>query len=341
MNDKILISVIMPTYNSEKTIEASLKSIRRQEFDQSKVEILVVDGGSSDNTLGIARRYQTVILENKRRLPEFAKEIGFLQAKGRYAIYLDSDEMFVSRDSFQRRISFLQKHRKVKNLVSTGMLCKKGETGINRYANYIGDPFSNYVYDHFDGYNRLEGMKKIYRHVKTDGGYIFRFQSNTCLPLFDALGNMFDLKYAHEMYDRTGDKKNFAANIFYNLAVKSKCAAMLEDDFVIHQPGMGFLDYMEKLKWRIKNNLFRSEGVGFSAREKSEVMLSKRKYLFMLHNILVFPALAKAVRLSLHNRDGYFMMHFFISEILCFMIFWYAICKILHFPVNIDDRYGR
>lgn len=133
MNDKILISVIMPTYNSEKTIEASLKSIRRQEFDQSKVEILVVDGGSSDNTLGIARRYQTVILENKRRLPEFAKEIGFLQAKGRYAIYLDSDEMFVSRDSFQRRISFLQKHRKVKNLVSTGMLCKKGETGINRY----------------------------------------------------------------------------------------------------------------------------------------------------------------------------------------------------------------
>ena len=70
-------SIIMPTLNSEKTIEHALKSIREQEYDQELIEILVVDGGSSDCTLSIAQKYNAKILHNKKKLPEIAKEIGF------------------------------------------------------------------------------------------------------------------------------------------------------------------------------------------------------------------------------------------------------------------------
>ena len=52
-----MISIIMPTFNSEKTLEESLKSIRRQEIDQAQIEILLVDGGSTDKTAEIARKY--------------------------------------------------------------------------------------------------------------------------------------------------------------------------------------------------------------------------------------------------------------------------------------------
>ena len=139
--NKPIISVIMPTYNSARTIEESLQSIRNQNFDQDKAEILIMDGGSTDDTLEIAKKYNCRILNNERRLPEFAKQIGFDEAKGEWGIFIDSDEMFLNMDSFANRIRFLEQNSKVKNLVSTGMSCADNETFINRYANRITDTF--------------------------------------------------------------------------------------------------------------------------------------------------------------------------------------------------------
>ena len=55
MENRPLVSVIMPTYNSGKTVRMSLESIKNQNFDKNLVEILVVDGGSVDNTIDIAK----------------------------------------------------------------------------------------------------------------------------------------------------------------------------------------------------------------------------------------------------------------------------------------------
>ena len=107
---EFLISIIMPTYNSEKTIEKSLQSIRRQTIDQSQVEILILDGGSKDATLAIAAKYNANILKNERKLPEFAKQQGLMAAKGKYGIFIDSDESFANMESLKRRIDFLHKH---------------------------------------------------------------------------------------------------------------------------------------------------------------------------------------------------------------------------------------
>lgn len=67
----------MPTYNSEGTLEESLKTIRNQDYDQNQIEILVIDGGSTDKTRAIAEKYNCRIINNPRKLPEIAKEIGF------------------------------------------------------------------------------------------------------------------------------------------------------------------------------------------------------------------------------------------------------------------------
>lgn len=68
-----LITIIMPTYNSERTIEQSLQSIRKQTIDQEQVEILVLDGGSTDATKKIAEKYGATVVINEKRLPELAK----------------------------------------------------------------------------------------------------------------------------------------------------------------------------------------------------------------------------------------------------------------------------
>lgn len=99
------ISIIMPTFNSEKTLEDSLKSIREQEFDQTQIEILLVDGGSTDRTAKIAQKYDAVMIHNARKLPEFAKQQGLLAAKGRYGIFIDSDESFINMNSLKTELA--------------------------------------------------------------------------------------------------------------------------------------------------------------------------------------------------------------------------------------------
>lgn len=76
MEKEIFFTIVMPTYNSERTIEKALKSIRDQKFDQNQIEILVIDGGSTDRTIEIAERFGAVIIPNEERVPEAAKRLG-------------------------------------------------------------------------------------------------------------------------------------------------------------------------------------------------------------------------------------------------------------------------
>lgn len=60
------ITVIIATYNSNKTIKECLKSVRSQDYPQGKIDILLADGGSSDNTLQIARKFNVNIISVPR-----------------------------------------------------------------------------------------------------------------------------------------------------------------------------------------------------------------------------------------------------------------------------------
>lgn len=335
-----LISIIMPTYNSERTIEQSLKSIRDQQIEQDKIEILVLDGGSTDKTLKFAKQYGATVLKNERRLPEFAKQLGLLKAKGKYGIFIDSDEAFTNVHSLANRVRYLEEYPQVKNLVSTGQICKEGEQGVNRYANYIGDPFSNFVY-RYNGYNRVEDISRQYDCRDIGNALLIDFRSSKYLPLFDALGNMFEIEAARDIFYRTGENKSFAANIFSNMVQETNYAIIMKDDRICHQPGLSRNVYLNKLKWRVKNNLFQTEGVGFAERSKKESGLQKRKLLFVPYCVLIVPALVDAIRLSVKNRDFYFMNHFWYTEYTFLMIVWYVLLKVIHFPVKMEQTYGK
>lgn len=334
------ISIIMPTFNSEETLEESLKSIREQEFDQTQIEILLVDGGSMDRTAEIAQKYQAIMIHNARKLPEFAKQQGLLAAKGKYGIFIDSDESFMNRNSLKNRINILEKYPFVKNIVSTGQVCKKGECGVVRYANFIGDPFSNFVY-RYNGYNRIEDLTKQYRHRNIGNGILLNFKRCTVLPLFDALGNMFEIETARAIYYKGGENKSFAANIFSNMVQQTMCAVVMKEDFICHRAGLDRKTYLTKIKWRVKNNLFQTEGVGFTQRSKTESGLSRRRLFFIPYCSLIIPVVLDAIRLTIKNRDLYFLNHFWYTEYTFLIIVWYVMLKIFHYPVKMGKTYGK
>jgi glycosyltransferase involved in cell wall biosynthesis len=86
-----LVSVIVPTWNSERTIDLCLQSIVNQTY--KKIEIIVVDGGSTDNTVKIVKKYPARLIELNKRGMTFQRNMGVLNAKGELLLHVDSDEV--------------------------------------------------------------------------------------------------------------------------------------------------------------------------------------------------------------------------------------------------------
>src|SRR3989338_8035271 len=134
-----IISVAIPTFNSETTLSKTLDSIKKQYYPKNKVEVLVIDGGSTDKTLKIAHKYGTKIIPNPKTELIFAKHIGFLKAKGKYLINLDSDEVIQSPNSFSKRLSAFKSINNIKGLMPTGYKTPPDYSKINEYINDFGD----------------------------------------------------------------------------------------------------------------------------------------------------------------------------------------------------------
>ena len=83
-----LVSIIIPTYNSENTLPLCLKSIKKQTY--KNIEIIVVDNYSKDQTVKIAKNYGAIIIRVRSERTK-AKNIGFKLAKGKYVLFVDSD----------------------------------------------------------------------------------------------------------------------------------------------------------------------------------------------------------------------------------------------------------
>ncbi|MCX8181522.1 MAG: glycosyltransferase [Candidatus Methanomethyliaceae archaeon] len=87
----VKLSVIIPTYNEEKGIEKTLRSISSQTLPRSDYEIIVVDGGSVDRTVEIASKYADLILQQKSKGVGGARNDGVEVARGRVIVHTDAD----------------------------------------------------------------------------------------------------------------------------------------------------------------------------------------------------------------------------------------------------------
>jgi glycosyltransferase involved in cell wall biosynthesis len=92
------ISVVTPTFNSEKTLDKCLGLVRNQNYPQDKIEIILGDGGSTDTTLEIAKKYgaKVVNIPSKKQHAEYNRGVAFNKAKGDYVLVLDHDNYMTS-----------------------------------------------------------------------------------------------------------------------------------------------------------------------------------------------------------------------------------------------------
>jgi len=105
-----LVSVIMPAYNSRNTIGRAIQSVLAQTY--KRFELLVIDDGSTDNTVDIVNSYmktdsRIVLLHNPKNLGVAAsRNHGCRKAQGEYLAFLDSDDMWFE-DKLEKQVSFM------------------------------------------------------------------------------------------------------------------------------------------------------------------------------------------------------------------------------------------
>ncbi|MFC1633812.1 glycosyltransferase [Planctomycetota bacterium] len=86
-----MVSVIIPAYNSEKSIGQCLKALSEQSYPADSYEVIVVDDGSIDNTPTIAQDHTIQYIRQENKGPAAARNNGAQKAKGDIILFTDSD----------------------------------------------------------------------------------------------------------------------------------------------------------------------------------------------------------------------------------------------------------
>ena len=98
-----LVSIIIPTYNSEKTLAKCLESIKNQTYQN--IEVIVVDNYSKNDTRKIASQYTDIILLQKGGMGKQINQ-GVYSSNGIYVLFID-DDMYLSKNVISHCIKYM------------------------------------------------------------------------------------------------------------------------------------------------------------------------------------------------------------------------------------------
>lgn len=91
MSNNNLVSVIIPCYQCEKSVEDTLRDIYNQTY--KNLEVIAVNDGSTDQTLNVLRKFSNklMIINQENSGAAKARNVGFKKSKGDYLLFCDSD----------------------------------------------------------------------------------------------------------------------------------------------------------------------------------------------------------------------------------------------------------
>jgi len=84
-------SIIIPTYNSENYLPGCLDHVDSLNYDKEKIEVIIVDGGSSDRTTEIAHKYNAKVIPCDNVSVSNSRNVGAEAAKYESLVFIDSD----------------------------------------------------------------------------------------------------------------------------------------------------------------------------------------------------------------------------------------------------------
>lgn len=188
----ILVSFIIPTLNTEKVLDDCLRSISIQTINN--YEIIIADGGSTDNTLKIAKKYHCKIVPNHLKTGEAGKAAALKHARGKYIALIDSDNILPDPNWLSQMLSPLKTDPALIGSEPYSFTYRPHSGFIERYSALIGanDPYA-FIFGVADRLSFLNGkfitLPLVIQEFPTY--YQLKLEPNQPIPTIGANGTVF------------------------------------------------------------------------------------------------------------------------------------------------------
>ena len=309
------ISIVIPTYNSERVLKDCLDSIKMQDYPKDLIEVIIADGGSTDRTMEILKDHKVDKIQyNPLITGEAGKAVGVEAASNEIIALIDSDNVLDGKDWLK------QMTRPFGDPEITGTeplyyTYRKEDTLINRYCALLGmnDPLCLYL-GNYDRYSYLTGRWTGLNvsAVKKDGYFQLELDGNA-IPTIGANGFMVRRE---SILNTVYKPYLFDIDVVHQLVESGMHKFAKVDIGIIHLFAKRAGDFVKKQKRRINDYLY------FKKRDMRsypwQQINTKGLVKFVLATLLVFPLVFDSLRGYVKIRDRAWFFH----PIACWITLW-------------------
>lgn len=309
MSNLPLLSIIVPTLNAQSYLSHFLESIDKQDYPKNKREVIIADGGSSDKTMQIAKKYRATIIKNPYVLGQAGVYVGMKQAKGELFMVLPGDNIFSRKDA----ISLIVGIFKNKNIYAAfpKHSSDKNDSLFTKYINTFTDPFNHFIY----GYaSNARTFKKIYQTIESNDSFdIYDFKSHAFKPVLGVTQG-FTVRNDFLKFWKKKDKNDDFLPIF-TLIKNNKKIAYAHSVELYHHTIRNLDHFVRKQRWATRNALDK-QLYGIKSREKTLTVKQKLKlYFYVPYAFSIIPPIIRGTYGLIKDGGKIWLFHPFISFI--------------------------
>jgi len=331
------ISIVIPTYNSARTLPACLESIREQDYPEDKIEIIIADAGSSDNTVEISKQFTDKIYPNPLKTGEAGKAVGVRHATGKVIALIDSDNILPERNWLTRMAAPLEDME----IAGTEPLyyTHRPEDGIiTRYCALMGmnDPLCLFM-GNYDRMNLITGKWTEMPVDEEDMGDYLKVRLNEKkLPTIGANGFLV----RRELLDKCSiEDYLFDIDVVYELVVQGHNQFAKVKTGIIHIFSGTMSTFIKKQRRRIRDYGYYAK---MGVRKYPWSALSKGKLLkFIVYTVLVFPLLGQSVRGWMRKRDSAWGFHVVACWMTLMVYGWGTVRNMIRTKEEDRSKWGQ
>jgi len=323
------ITVVIATYNSSRFLTSLSESLKRQEAPDAcgSMEILAVDGGSTDDTRDLASALGLSVIPNPAGHAIAAKHIGLMAAKSRLVCFLDHDELFTSDSALRTRFELFNRYTNLRAMISAGYRFTAEDSTSNMYASEFGDPVSmqSYRCPNNEQFRIAALSRRLMTEVTHEDSVLFRAASETHSILCEmaAGSGVVDVDYYKQVFPEIVAEENSVPHLYYLLGRDGAVdlIGVVRGDAISHDSVDSWKTVRRKISWRI-NNAINSTNIaasGFNGRKHSELYSPKRQLVsYVFYCVFIVGPLWDSLRLVVTRRRWGYINHFFLTYFVLF-----------------------
>jgi len=324
------IDIIIPTLNSGKILNKCLKSIKKQNYPATNIHLYIADGGSTDNTLKIAKKYHAHILKNTLKTAEAGKALGLKKSISEIISFIDSDNILPHKNWLNQMILPLINDPKIIGSEPIAFTYRKNAGFIERYSALIGanDPYA-YFNGNYDRYSYLSDKWTNLNIITEDFKSYLKLKIEDCrlIPTIGANGTIFKKSFLLKFF-----KGDYLFDIdILAMAPKPLYFAKVKTGIIHTYCESSIYKFIKKQQRRL------TDYYTFKEYRQYQWSVSNNIIPFTLYSLLILPTLYDSLKGYLKKPD----IAWFFHPIACWLTWWIYFIVTLKHKLNILKPLNR